>query len=298
MAGFMCKRFENIWIAFPDTLSNGNYQFKDYEIINSYCNNNCTNELDKVNAICLWLFEKNFENNSSFVNNAKSNIDIVEYIIIWLSYMLSLKSHEEITNINDFYVKYIKDDAKYNKKIDGVNAYNSYKDLIDKKQYLMNINKNVIYKFYNALKSLCNMYNEFNDDNPDCKTYSEKAKEFVEKYKELNEYYNNTKGSPYDHVLSTLSNDYNILKSKCDSDKSINFPSLPTFSRRSVIKSTLTSITFIFVAVSILFGISYKVNNKELKKILYILFVIWISETISKTTFKKKAKKIKKRIDH
>ncbi|CDR19163.1 YIR protein [Plasmodium yoelii] len=258
MAEFMCKRFENIWIAFPDTLSNGNYQFKDYEMINTHCNNNCTNELDKVNAICLWLFDKNFENNSSFVNNAKSNIDIVEYIIIWLSYMLSLKSHEEITNINDFYVKYIKDDAKYNKKIDGVNAYSSYKDLIDKKQYLMNINKNVISKFYNVLKSLCNMYNEFNEDNPDCKTYSEKAKEFVEKYKELNEDYTNTKGSPYNQILSTLSNDYNILKSKCNSDKSINFPSLPTFSRRSVIKSTLTSITFIFVAVSILLGISYK----------------------------------------
>ncbi|ETB59324.1 hypothetical protein YYC_02842 [Plasmodium yoelii 17X] len=258
MAEFMCKRFENIWSAFPDTLSNGNYQFKDYEIINSYCNNNCTTELDKVNVICLWLFEKNFENNSSFVNNAKSNINIVEYIIIWLSYMLSLKSHDEITNINDFYDKYIKKGEKYIKEINDVSDYKSYKDLIDKKQYLMNINKNVISKFYNALKSLCNMYNEFNDDDPKCETYLEKAKEFVEKYKELNEYHNNTKDSPYNQILSTLSNDYNVLKDKCNSAQSVNFPSLPTFSRRSVIKNTLTSITFIFVAVSIFVGIAYK----------------------------------------
>ncbi|VTZ71870.1 PIR protein [Plasmodium yoelii] len=258
MAEFMCERLNNVWIDFPDTLTNGNYKFNGDELFNSYCNNNCKTELDKVNGICLWLFEKSFGNNSSFVNNAQSNINIVEYIIIWLSYMLSLKSHEEITNINDFYDKYIKNGEKYIKEINDVNDYKSYKDLIDKKQYLMNINKNVISKFYNALKSLCNMYNEFNDDDPDCKTYSEKAKEFIEKYKELNEDNNNTKDSPYNQILSTLSNDYNILKSKCNSDKSINFPSLPTFSRRSVIKSTLTSITFIFVAVSILLGISYK----------------------------------------
>ncbi|EAA21713.1 hypothetical protein, partial [Plasmodium yoelii yoelii] len=83
----------------------------------------------------------------------------------------------------------------------------------------------------------------------------------------------------------------------------------------SSITSKLIPILSILVAIPIFLGIAYKVNNKELKNYFHyiyanndkqnhiflhfiLVFVIWISETISKTTFKRKAKKIKKKMDY
>ncbi|EAA19681.1 putative bir1 protein [Plasmodium yoelii yoelii] len=69
----------------------------------------------------------------------------------------------------------------------------------------------------------------------------------------------------------------------------------------SSILNKLILIPIIFVATLISLGIAYKVNNKSIKKYIQhrvILFVIWISETNPKTTFKRKDKKIKKKTDH
>ncbi|EAA19083.1 cir1 protein-related [Plasmodium yoelii yoelii] len=83
----------------------------------------------------------------------------------------------------------------------------------------------------------------------------------------------------------------------------------------SSIVTKLIPVLSIFGAISIFLGVSYKVNNKEFinyfhyiypnvnKKnnsftIFILVFVIWISETIAKTTFKRKAKKIKKKMNH
>ncbi|CDU16387.1 YIR protein, partial [Plasmodium yoelii] len=235
------------------------YKFISDVLFKEYCNNKiCGSDLDKINAVCLHLFNELFGSSDTFSINSKNNINIVEYIIIWLSYILSLKPHEGITNLNDFYDKYIKDGEKYNKKIDGVTAYESYKDLIDKKENLMNIGIKDMSRFYHAFNELSNMYNGFDTKKTDCKNYLKDAKNFVKKYDELNEDYNNGKNSPYNQLLSTLSNDYNRFKNICNGAQSSNFPSLPTYSRRLLIKNTLISIGFIFVAVSIFLGIAYK----------------------------------------
>ncbi|EAA16875.1 putative yir3 protein [Plasmodium yoelii yoelii] len=265
MSKYMWCKFDYVRTNFTYDQNNKIYKFISDKDFKKYCTNNCNTDIDKINAACLYLFNELFGSSLSFQVNSKNNINIVEYIIIWLSYILSLKSHEGITNLNDFYDKYITDGANYNKKIDDVTAYNSYKDLIDKKENLMSIGIKDMSKFYDAFILLCDMYIGFETDS-NCNKFSEQAKEFANKYDELNEDYNNGKDSPYNQLLSRLSNDYYNIKSKCDYPKSSNFPSLPTYSRRLVIKRTLIPIAFIFVAVSIFLGIAYKVNNKSIKQ--------------------------------
>ncbi|ETB60759.1 hypothetical protein YYC_02368 [Plasmodium yoelii 17X] len=275
----VCEKFKYVLTNFTYESSNEGYKFKDDKHFKDYCDKgNCGEETDKINAACLFLFDAFFKDYSVFSSVAKSNINIVEYIIIWLNYMLNFITIDENGSIDHFCNHYINIDEKYNKKIDGVTVYNNYKDLIGKKQNLMSISTKDMSKFYDAFILLCDMYIEF-ETNSDCDNYLEKAKKFVEKYDELNEYYNNGKYSPYNQLLSTLSNDYNNFKNKCKDAQSSNFPSLPTYSRKLVIKRTLIPIAFIFVAVSIFLGIAYK-------------------ETISKAMFKRKNKKYKEETDH
>ncbi|EAA18457.1 putative yir4 protein, partial [Plasmodium yoelii yoelii] len=110
----------------------------------------------------------------------------VGYIMMWLGYMLRLKNNAGTNNLTYFYSTFINSDNKYNKAIKDATDYKSYKDLIDKKQNLMNMNMRIIFKFYDAFKILCNMYNEYKKENTNCKNYLKKDKEFVEKYEELN----------------------------------------------------------------------------------------------------------------
>ncbi|SCL82204.1 Plasmodium variant antigen protein Cir/Yir/Bir, putative [Plasmodium berghei] len=180
------------------------------------------------------------------------------------------------------------------------------------------------------------MHSAFGGSTSDCEKCSNKANKFVEKYEKLYKDYNNTEDSSYIKILSTLSTDYNNLKNKCKNAQDSNFSTLPeiktkqlsveTSERASVqnfdVTSSISSIVSKFIPVlstfgtiSIFGGISYKVNNKELKNItfksyfnyiyvnvkkktihfltFYIVFVIWISEPISKTKFKRKNKKYK-----
>ncbi|CDR19174.1 YIR protein, partial [Plasmodium yoelii] len=183
----------------------------------------------------------------------KGNIYIVQYILIWLSYVLSLIESDETDNRTSFYNKYINGGDKYNKNIDDVTAYKNYKDLIDKNNYILSMDMSIISKLYDAFSTLCDICIGVNGESSNCDNYLEKVKKFVEIYDEFNEDYNNGKDSPYNQLLSTLSNDYNNLKNVCN-----GFPSLPTYPRRLIIKNTLISIGFIFVAVSIFLGIAYK----------------------------------------
>ncbi|EAA16996.1 putative yir3 protein [Plasmodium yoelii yoelii] len=106
-----CKKFHDVRKWFPDQLDDKKmYQFKDDTHFKKYCTGDrCDTDFDKINAGCLYFFDTFFKDILAFETAAKRNIYIVEYILIWLSYMLSLKSHEGITNLNDFYDKYIKD---------------------------------------------------------------------------------------------------------------------------------------------------------------------------------------------
>ncbi|SCL86757.1 Plasmodium variant antigen protein Cir/Yir/Bir, putative [Plasmodium berghei] len=139
--------------------------------------------------------------------------------------MLNLK--DSTGNIlTNFYKIYIKNQEKYKNTINGVEGCNNYDDLIYKKNELMNITNEKLSKFYAPFKSLCNMYNEFNENKKDCTNCLNDAKEFVEKFNELNKDYNNGKDSPYNQLLSTLSTDYDNLKNKCNGNSS--FPPIET----------------------------------------------------------------------
>ncbi|CDS44766.1 YIR protein, partial [Plasmodium yoelii] len=229
----ICKKFQELRDAFPDHLSaNRNYEFTNKEYFEEYCTNDkCNDDTGKINAGFLYLLDAFFKNSDNFVSVAKRNINIVEYIMIWLSYMLYFARNYENDSIKHFYEMYINTDEKYNKEINKVTAYTSYKDLIDKKENLMSISIIDMSIFYDAFILLCDMYIKL-EKNSNCDNYLNNAKNFVEMYDALNEDYYNGEGSPYNQLLSTLSNDYCNFKNKCNSAQSSNFPSLPTYSRR------------------------------------------------------------------
>ncbi|ETB59023.1 hypothetical protein YYC_03315 [Plasmodium yoelii 17X] len=271
----VCKRFKNVWDDFRDKLdSNEKYQFKGDNIFKTYCTNNCTSFIDKMNAGCLYLFDECFKNSSVFESVAKNNINIVEYIMIWLSYMLRLKDNLGINDINQFYDDFIIKD-KYNEGIIGVKDYNSYDDLMNKKKYLMEMNIKDISKFYDPFKLLCEMYTEFDENKKDCTKCSEKARQFVERYEKLNGDSNNTDGSSYKQLLCTLSTDYENFKKYCDDAQYCKSSPLPTIDKAKIpakcseqisevtsssssIASKLIPVLSIFGAIAIFLGISYK----------------------------------------
>ncbi|SCL87033.1 BIR protein [Plasmodium berghei] len=277
----ICRNFLLVMTKFPDQLdSKGKYYFNDDQNFKEYCtNNSCDSDLEKINAGCLYFFNAFFKDSDLFQSVAKSNINIVDYIIIWLSYMLNLKENNNGTsNLTYFYTTNINND-KYTNSITGVDAYSSYKDLIDKKHDLTKVDIKDISKFYDVFKKLCEMYTEFDDDNKNCTKCSGKAKEFVEKYKDLNKDYNNTNSSSYNKMLSTLSTDYNNLKNKCKNVQNSKFPLLPEIkttqisvksyeqtsaqtpevaSSSSSIGNNLFTVLSVFGAIALFLGISYK----------------------------------------
>ncbi|ETB60532.1 hypothetical protein YYC_02797 [Plasmodium yoelii 17X] len=261
-----CKQFKNVWEDFPDTLSGENYQFKSDERSKTYCTNiNCSNNVEKIHAVCLFLFNA-LLGSSSFKSNGNSNINIVEYIMIWLSYMLSsIKNTGDSTSSLQFFFKVY---------INGGNYYNNYKNLIDKNNYFLNMDNNIISKFYYAFKSLCNLYTQIDKDNHNCKNYLKDDNEFIKKYEELKKDSNITKNDSYSQLLSTLLNDYNKLKDKCSD-----------ISSSSSIANKLFIVLSIFGAIAILLGVSYK----------YSLF--GFRKRFKKQQIREKIKNIKKKMN-
>ncbi|CDS44120.1 PIR protein [Plasmodium yoelii] len=246
-----CKTFTPLRNVITNSDNVISYRFADDS---DYCTDvECENDTDRLNARCLHIFDEFFKNKSAFETEAKGNIYIVQYILIWLSYVLSLIESNEADNREHFYNTYIKDDKYNSNNIDYIAGYKGYKDLIDKNNYILSMDMSIISKLYDAFSTLCDICIGVDAESSNCDNYLEKSKRFVEIYDELNEDYNNVKGSPYNQLLSTLSNDYNNLKTVCN-----GFPSLPTYPRRLIIKNILISIGFIFVAVSIFLGIAYK----------------------------------------
>ncbi|ETB63517.1 hypothetical protein YYC_00041 [Plasmodium yoelii 17X] len=266
MNGEICKQFKNVWEDFPDTLSSENYQFKSDEHSKTYCTNiSCSNNVEKIHAVCLFLFNA-LLGSSSLKTNA-NNIIIVEYIMIWLSYMLSrIKNEGNTTSSLQFF---------FNVYINGGNYYSSYKNLINKKNYFLKMDNNIISKFYGAFKSLCNLYTQFDEDTDNCKKYLEGDNEFIKKYEELKKDSNITKDNSYSQLLSTLLNDYNNLKDKCNDASSF-----------TSIANKLFIVLSIFAAIAIFLGISYK----------YSLF--GFRKRFQKQKLREKIKNIKKRMNH
>ncbi|CXH19354.1 Plasmodium variant antigen protein Cir/Yir/Bir, putative, partial [Plasmodium berghei] len=182
-------------------------------------------------------------------------------------------------------------------------------------------------KFYDAFKLICNMYGNIETNKHE--NLPGNAVSFVKKYTELNNHYI-TEDTAYSQIMSALSTDYNNLRNKCSNIPSLlekkieqttvirsenNFEQTSAqtsevTSSSSLIGNKLFTVLSVFGAIAFFLGISYKVNNKELKiyfhyiyasinkniihfLTFYIAFVIWISETSSKTIFKRKNKKYK-----
>ncbi|CDU16021.1 PIR protein [Plasmodium yoelii] len=338
----VCKRFKNIWDTFPDELDDsGDYQFKDNNSLNNNCNNNnfsnnycnintndlssfCNDnisqsDLNKISAGCLYLLDELIKNCGVVPSPAKNNINIVDYILIWLSYMIKLKYSKEGNIITCFSSAYIHDCDKYNKKIDELTDYKDYKDIIDKKWYLLDMDNKIVSKFYKAFKLLCEMYTEFDENKEDCTNRSKKARQFVEKYEELYKDYNSNKYSSYKQVLCTLSTDYDNLIKKCNDDQYCKSSPLPTIETEKIpencseetsekthvsgyeelygeisevalsessLVSKLIPICSILVAIAIFLGISYK----------YSLF--GFRKRFQKQKLREKLKNIKKRMNH
>ncbi|CXI38989.1 BIR protein [Plasmodium berghei] len=230
MDDHVCRRFLFVRSWFPDKLdTNKNYQFISDEDFKKYCTSNrCNGDLEKINAVCLLLFNEFF--GSSSLLKYHNNINIVDYIMIWLSYMLNLKNNVPgITNLQHFYTTYINND-KYKTTITGVTGYTNYKDLIDQKKYFLDMDSNIISNFYEAFKLLCEMYTNFDEKTSYCSNCSQNAIKFVAKCDELKKDSSITSNSSYNELLSTLSNDYNNFKNYYTSKggNCKDFPLLPT----------------------------------------------------------------------
>ncbi|ETB63200.1 hypothetical protein YYC_00273 [Plasmodium yoelii 17X] len=273
MNDFVCRRFLLVRNWFPDQLINGKYHFNGDQNFKEYCTgNSCDDDIEKINAGCLLLFNELFGNYSLFSKH--NSINIVDYIIIWLSYMLSLKANTRKDNLNYFYNISINSDKRYKNPITGIPGYNSYKDLVDQKKELMDISNEKMSKLYVLFKILCNMYTDFDERNPDCAKYIPNASEFVDKYQKLYGDSDSTDNSLYKQILSNLSTDYGNFKKKCKNSSS--FPSIETtgnsvhtsevISSSSSMSKNLFIVLSIFGAIAFFLGISYKSSKTKIKR--------------------------------
>ncbi|KEG00581.1 hypothetical protein YYE_04410 [Plasmodium vinckei vinckei] len=241
----MCKFFETIWKDFPDTLGNdGNYNFDRDKICETYCGTNCYNycedDNDKIMTGFVSLFKKLHEFNL-IQNDEQSNMNIGEYIIIWLIYMLKLKDSNTIMDLNETYDNYVNQNGGHSLVSGYSEDYSSIiNNLINNTKYLMNLNKDTISKFYNLLKLLCSMYNDININPADCTQHYKKAKTFGDEYQKLLNS-NDTNDSSHTTLLSSLSTDYDNFKSYCNEKcNGSSIPSLPTTKTTQVSVETST----------------------------------------------------------
>ncbi|EAA17325.1 putative yir3 protein [Plasmodium yoelii yoelii] len=245
----VCEKFTNVTTNLKYDSSNERYKFINDEDFKEYCtDDSCDNDLDKINAGCLYLFDAFFKDISAFSMTVKGNINIVDYILIWLSYMLNLGKSKDHNNINEFYNTYMMYGDDYTNNIDYISDFNGYKDLIDKSYHILSMEISIISRLYDAFNAL--------------------SSKFVQKYEEFNTQHTITKDKPYFHALIILLNGYDYLKNKCE-----KFPSTPELtihiseqssevtSSISSIASKLIPILSILVAIAIFLGISYKKMN-------------------------------------
>ncbi|CDS44858.1 uncharacterized protein PY17X_1400019 [Plasmodium yoelii] len=288
MDRYMCSIFQHITKNLKYDSSDGKYNLNDDATLKNYCGNGkCEEEIGKISAACLYFFDELIGNSA-----AKSNINIVEYIMIWLSYMLIQTKSGENNSLNEVYTKHIENDERYKKEINGVTAYKDYKDLIDRNSYFLSMDKNIIYKLYDALASLCSMYVNEDGHVPTCDECKKAANTFVERYEETIKDPNISKNGLYNKVLSilsTLSTDYDNLKKKNDNSSSL--PSIKTkiylqkygfFSLSLLITNYFYILLLIFGTIVFFIGIYYKYSLSGFRK------------RFKKQYLRKKLKKIKK----
>ncbi|ETB57288.1 hypothetical protein YYC_05084 [Plasmodium yoelii 17X] len=104
----ICKKFQDLRNSLSDNLNaSGSYEFTNEDDFKDYCTGNkCNDDTGKISAGCLYLLDAFFKDNSVFNSVAKSNINIVEYIIIWLSYMIIIYTAFNFLKDNDQNIRY------------------------------------------------------------------------------------------------------------------------------------------------------------------------------------------------
>ncbi|WBY54634.1 PIR protein [Plasmodium yoelii yoelii] len=105
----------------------------------------CNSIFDELNPLCMHLFIEAYKIPGNIMNFKNNNKEYVGYIMTWLGYMLSLKNNYGTNNLKYFYSTFINSDEKYNT---GIKDATDYKNLINKKQDLMNMDMRIISKFY------------------------------------------------------------------------------------------------------------------------------------------------------
>ncbi|ETB56675.1 hypothetical protein YYC_05494 [Plasmodium yoelii 17X] len=255
----------------PDKLGeSAKIDFKNSSNLKNYCpNGNCSTNLDKIKAGFLWLFEQNCSTSEKTYSDEKNINAIFLYIISWLSYKLNQSSEHYFTKIQDFFTEYANDNEKYTNLITNAPKCTNLKEIINKKIDLLDINIKDMSYFYEAFKLLCNMHTSVARTKYD--TLLGDAIIFLNEYTNLNDYYN-IENTPYSKILSFLSTDYNMFKTKhADKINDSKFPILPTekatksLIRHSSIQISVIPMTFIFVALLIYLGIMYKASKTQFK---------------------------------
>ncbi|VTZ71900.1 PIR protein [Plasmodium yoelii] len=217
----MCEEFQKVRNSISDESEyKGIPEFDDDHFLNKYCDSNkCQSDYDRISAGCLYLLDQFYSDSGVLPRPSKSNPYIVDYILIWLSYMLNLTNSKEKDNITFFYNIYINSCSKYSTEMSEFmyndHDYDNYKGLIDKRKEFLYMDSNIIPKFYEAFKLLCNLYNKLDYNNKNCENYLEGDNEFDKKYKELEQDTSNTGNGSYNKLLSTLLKDYNDFKKEC-----------------------------------------------------------------------------------
>ncbi|CDS44136.1 PIR protein [Plasmodium yoelii] len=252
MSSNVCNIINLIDKSFDDDPNNPEkYQYMDF--FNSYCpEKNCDTDDKKIISTFITLLKIFDEIDDEHLENDK----LADYAILWLSYIINQKTQNGTTTLNEFYTDRV---AKYNKYEENISTNKKInKDVIDKKIKSMNIDIKDISNFYDAFKSLCNMYIEIVPDDYQCNKCLESAGELFEKYEKLKNALDINKGSFYFQLLSNLSNYYKNFENEYNRVKCKNSPPFVACPRSSVTKNTLITIAIIFVAASILLGVSYK----------------------------------------
>ncbi|CAD2105450.1 CIR protein PIR protein [Plasmodium vinckei petteri] len=198
---------------------------KNHELLHNYChyggtsgNGKCNDYFEMASSGVIHLLKTLEKHNLGYDK-------LAEYAILWLIYKLNAQEKSGDMNLNDFYTNYIVNNNCYKDKIKGDPSM-TYKAIIDKIKELMNIKE--LSNFSYPFSILFNLYDMVYYGYVDCENKSNYAKNFADKFKELNDDSNNIEGSLYNKMISTLSNDYNKLKNIYHSkNKSCDFPSLP-----------------------------------------------------------------------
>ncbi|CDS44502.1 YIR protein [Plasmodium yoelii] len=221
----VCKSINAIDEFFVDDPNN----LREYNSLNKlnmyFSYSNCSNDDPKLISefiVLLSLF-----NGIDIGANLDSD-KLVEYAILWLSYKLNQKTQNGTTKLDDFYTNNVAKNRCYDENIGTANNSKIKKDVIEKQIRSMDIDIKDISNFYDAFKSLCKNALDIN------------------------------KGSSYYKLLSSLSNDYKKFENKYNKHACSSISPLVAYPRSSVTKNIIITIAIIFVAASILLGVSYK----------------------------------------